>query len=330
MTTRLAGCSAAAGVVFAFTTIGSRADTIQLPTFDVVATTPLGGGEINVSQSPFAVWQTSAQDMQTFNDTTLPDALARSAPGVTVGNVSGNDFEPDLFYRGFDATAVTGTPQGLAVYQNGTRINEAFGDVVNWDLIPANAIDRTTIIAANPIFGLNALGGAVTVTMKNGFTWQGAEADLTGGSFLRAQEAIQYGKQVGDWSVYMAANQINDGGWRVAGASQLTNFYGDVGYKANDFESHLQLTAGNTQFGVAAFTPIQQLQTNWGSVYTLPQTTYNQMAMLQWTGSLRLFAHAEFPGRGLFPPVQPAARRRQRDRRDALSAVFVPEREPGA
>jgi iron complex outermembrane recepter protein len=262
-----------------------RADTIVLPTFDVVATTPLGGGQINVSQSPFAVWQTSAQDIQTFNDTTLPDALARSAPGVTVGNVSGNEFEPDLFYRGFDATAVTGTPQGLAVYQNGTRINEAFGDVVNWDLIPANAIDKTTIVAANPIFGLNALGGAVTVTMKNGFTWQGFEADFEGGSFYRAQEQIQFGKQIGNWSVYMAANQINDGGWRVAEASQLTNFYGDVGYKANGFESHLQLTAGNTQFGVAAYTPIQQLQTNWGSVYTIPQTTDNQMAMLQWTGA---------------------------------------------
>ena len=263
----------------------ARADTVVLPTFDVVATTPLNGGQINVAQSPFAVWQTGAQDIQTFNDTTLPNTLARSAPGVSVGNVSGNEFEPDLFYRGFDATAVTGTPQGLAVYQNGTRINEAFGDVVNWDLIPANAIDKTTIIAANPIFGLNALGGAVTVTMKNGFTWQGFEADFQGGSFYNAQEEIQYGKQVGNYSVYLAATQINDGGWRVAEASQLTNFYGDVGYKANGFESHLQLTAGNTQFGVAAYTPLQQLQTNFGSVYTIPQTTYNQMAMLQWTGS---------------------------------------------
>ena len=285
MTTKVAGRIATAGVVLSLTTIGSRAEEIQLPTFDVVATTPLNGGQINVAQSPFAVWQSSAQDAQTFNDTTLPDTLARSAPGVTVGNASGNDFQPDLFYRGFDATAVTGTPQGLAVYQNGTRINEAFGDVVNWDLIPANAIDKTTIIAANPIFGLNALGGAVSVTMKNGFTWQGFETDAEVGSFVRAQEQIQYGKQFGNWSIYVAANQINDGGWRVAEASQLTNFYGDLGYKANGFESHLQLTAGNTQFGAAAHTPIQQLQTNWGSVYTIPQTTYNQMAMLQWTGA---------------------------------------------
>ena len=153
--------------------------------------------------------------------------------------------------------------------------------------IPQVAIDKTTIIAANPIFGLNALGGAVTETTKNGFTWQGAEADLEGGSFLRAQEQIQYGKQVGNYSVYVAASQINDGGWRVADASQPTNFYGDVGYKANGFESHLSLTAGNTQFGAGAFTPIQQLQTNWGSVYTIPQTTYNQMVMLRGPRQLR-------------------------------------------
>src|SRR5580692_575561 len=300
MTTKVAGRIATAGVVLTLTTVGSRAEEIQLPTFDVVATTPLGGGEIDVAKSPFAVWQTNSQDAQTFNDTTLPDTLGRSAPGVTVGNVSGNEFEPDLFYRGFDASSVTGTPQGLAVYQNGTRINEAFGDVVNWDVIPTNAIDTTTIIAANPIFGLNALGGAVTVTMKNGFTWQGAEADFTGGSAARAEEQIQYGKQVGNWSVYMAATQINDGGWRVAEASQLTNFYGDVGYKANGFESHLQLTAGNTQFGVAAFTPIQQLQSNFGSAFTIPQTTYNQMVMLQWTGSYAYSPTLNFQGGAYF------------------------------
>ena len=180
MTTKIAGRIATAGVVLALTTVGSRAETITLPTFDVVATTPLGGGDIDVAKSPFAVWQTNCQDIQTFNDTTLPDTLARQAPGVTVGNVSGNDFQPDLSYRGFDATAVSGTPIGLAVYQNGVRINEAFGDTVNWELIPENAIDRTAIIAGNPIFGLNALGGAVTVTMKNGFTWQGFEADIRG------------------------------------------------------------------------------------------------------------------------------------------------------
>jgi iron complex outermembrane recepter protein len=285
MTGRIAGRIATAGVVLAFSTLGTRAETLTLPTFDVVATTPLGGGEIDVAKSPFAVWQTNSQDIQTFNDTTLTETLARQAPGVTVGNVSGNDFQPDLSYRGFNATPVSGSPIGLAVYQNGVRINEAFGDTVNWDLIPENAIDHTAIVAGNPIFGLNAIGGAITMTMKNGFTYQGFEGDVRGGSFGRAQEEFQYGKQIGNYSVYVAGAQINDGGWRVDGASQLSNFYGDVGYKANGFESHLQLSAGNSQLGVAAFTPLQLLQNSWSSVYTVPQTTTNKMAMLNWTGS---------------------------------------------
>ena len=291
--------SALGAAVLAAGTTSARAQTIELPTFDVVATTPLGGGEINVAQSTFSVWQTGAQNIQTFNDTTLPETLVRSAPGVSVGNVSGNDFQPDVFYRGFDASPVTGTPQGLAVYQNGVRINEAFGDTVNWDLIPDNAIDKMAIVAGNPIFGLNALGGAVNVTMKNGFTWDGFYADLRGGSFYRAQEEFQYGKQVGNYSVYIAATQINDGGWRVDNASQLTNFYGDVGYKASGFESHLQLTVGNTQFGGGAYTPIQELQNNWSSIYTVPQTTYNQMAMLAWTGAYAYSNTLRFQG-GLY------------------------------
>ena len=300
MTTRIAGRLGLAGAVLALATIGSQAETIELPTFNIVPTTPLGGGEIDAAKSPFAVWQTGSQDIQNFNNSTLPDTLARQAPGVTVGNLSGNDFQPDLSYRGFDATAVSGTPIGLAVYQNGVRINEAFGDTVNWELIPENAIDRTAIIAGNPIFGLNALGGAVTVTMKNGFTWQGFEADLRGGSFGRAQEEIQFGKQVGNYSVYMAATQINDGGWRTDGNSQVTNFYGDVGYKANGFESHLQLTVGSSQLGAAAFTPLQLLQNNWGSVYTVPQTTYNKMAMVQWNGAYAYSPTLSFQGNAYF------------------------------
>jgi len=277
-------CGLVSFAVLAAGAPGALADTIQIPTFDIIATTPLNGGQINLAQVPSAVYQITSQEMQTYNDVTLTDALGRSSPGVSIGNSSGSDFEPDLFFRGFEATGVSGAPQGLAVYQNGTRINEAFGDTVNWSLIPANAIDTTTILTSNPIFGLNAIGGAVTVTMKNGFTWQGFEGQLEGGSFLRAQEQFQYGKQIGNYSVYIAASQINDGGWRVAGAQQLTSFYGDVGYKANGFESHLSLTAGNNQFGVASYTPLQQLQNNWGSVFTIPQTTYDQMAMLQWTG----------------------------------------------
>ena len=282
--------------IIAGAAVPAAADTIQLPTFDVIDTTPLNGGGVDVSQVPASVWQTNAADISTYKDTSVTQTLAREAPGVTVNNVSGNDFQPDVSYRGFDASPVSGTPQGLAVYQNGVRINEAFGDTVNWDLIPANAIDTMAIVSGDPIFGLNAIGGALTVTMKNGFTWQGFEADLRGGSFGRAMGSFQYGKQVGDYSVYMALEKISDGGWRVDSGSEITRFYGDVGYKANALETHLNITAADNSFGAAATTPLQLLQNDWGSLYTIPQTTQNSMAMISGTANYAYSDTLSFQG----------------------------------
>jgi len=293
-------CGPLGVVVLAAASANARAETIELPTFDVVATTPLGGGEIDAAKVPGAVWRTGAEDIQSHFDSTVTQTLAREAPGVTVGNVSGNDFQPDVSYRGFDATPVSGRAQGLAVYQNGVRVNEAFGDTVNWDLIAANAIDRMTLVAGDPIYGLNALGGALSVTMKNGFTWQGLEADGRGGSFGREQASFQFGKQVGDFAAYVAAEGINDAGWREDGASQIRRVYGDVGYRANGFETHLNVTAASNRFGASSSTPVELLQSDWSSVYTVPQTTANQLAMIGLTGAYAYSNTLSFQGGAYF------------------------------
>jgi hypothetical protein len=54
-------------------------------------------------------------------------ALEQRVPGVFISDVQGNEFTPDLRYRGFAASPLQGTPQGLAVYMQGVRVNEAFG-----------------------------------------------------------------------------------------------------------------------------------------------------------------------------------------------------------
>ena len=108
-------------------------------------------------------------------------------------DLQGNGFQQNLQYRGFDSSPLNGVPQGLAVYQNGVRINEAFGDIVNWDFLPNSAIEGITIVGANPVFGLNALGGAVTVLMRDGFSFQGTEIDVRGGSFGRVQGELATG-----------------------------------------------------------------------------------------------------------------------------------------
>ena len=155
---------------------------------------------------------------------------------------------PDIQFRGFVASPVAGTPQGLAVYQNGMRINEAFGDTVNWDLIPTAAIRSVTVVTNNPAFGLNALGGAVNVLMKDGFNYQGAEINTMGGSFGRIQSSAQYGKQIDNWSVYGALEGLRDNGYRNFSESAIRRFYGDVGYRTDSSEFHLNVGRRQEQF----------------------------------------------------------------------------------
>jgi iron complex outermembrane recepter protein len=211
----------------------------------------------------------------------LMDSLGQNLPGVSISDQSGNAFQRDLNYRGFVASPVPGTPQGLAVYQNGVRINEAYGDVVNWDFIPETAIRRLTLVPSSPIFGLNAIGGALSIEMKNGFTYQGKEADATLGSYGRRQAAAQAGYQDGNHSIYVNADATNDAGWRdFSSASQLRRMYVDLGAKNDTSEFHLAFTGADNKLGAVAATPIEMLAQRWSSVYTWPQTTHLQLAFL--------------------------------------------------
>jgi iron complex outermembrane receptor protein len=218
-----------------------------------------------------------------FDGTKAPDllqSLDRALPGVSLSSQTGNDFQLDLNYRGFTASPVIGTPQGLAVYQNGVRINEVFGDVVNWDFIPQSAINQLTLVPSNPVYGLNASGGALAFEMKNGYTYHGVEGELSGGSYGRAVSSVQAGGQNGNFSGYITADAINDAGWRNDSPSSLRRVYADLGARGDQTEFHVTFTGADNNFGAAAATPVQMLSHDWASIYTIPQTTQNQLAFL--------------------------------------------------
>src|SRR4051794_33702243 len=98
--------------------------------------TPTAGSGIDVDKVPAGINAVGAGQIQRTGSLNVADALQQQVAGVVVSEVSGNPFQPDVQFRGFVASPIAGTPQGLAVYQNGVRVNEAFGDSVNWDLIP--------------------------------------------------------------------------------------------------------------------------------------------------------------------------------------------------
>ena len=126
----------------------------------VYPTTPLAtpGTALAVDKVPSSINFVDTAQIQRTESLNIADALLHNVPAVNINEVAGNPFQPNVEFRGFVGSPVSGTPQGLAVYQNGVRVNEAFGDTVNWDLIPTAAIKSTAVVTNNPAFGLNALG----------------------------------------------------------------------------------------------------------------------------------------------------------------------------
>jgi iron complex outermembrane receptor protein len=245
-------------------------------------------GLIERDKVPSAIQTLTPQDFQPWVAPTVTDALTRVVPSVSTSDTAVNPFQPDLTYRGFLASPTVGTPQGLAIYQNGVRINEAFGDTVNWDFIPERAIRRLDVFPSNPVFGLNAIGGAISIEMKNGFNYKGGEIEGIVGSFGRRSVGAQYGAEKDNVAFYAAADALNDSGWRQRSPSELRRIYTDVGVRGDDTEFHLNFTGASNRFGALAPTPIEMLNRSWSSVYTSPQTYKNQLAFLNATGSYRL------------------------------------------
>ena len=222
-------------------------------------------------------------DLDHAKSSSVPDSLLQQVPSVSINDTAVNPFQPDLQFRGFVASPTLGTPQGIAVYLNGVRVNEVFGDTVNWDFIPEYAVHRVDLVPNNPIYGLNALGGALSVQMKNGFVWSGAEAEVRGGSFGRRAVTLQGGKQVGNVATYIAADALNDDGWRDRSASSLRRLFADLGVRGESTEFHVNYTAASNSFGAAAATPIELLNQRWSAIYTTPQTYKNKLNFVNTT-----------------------------------------------
>jgi outer membrane receptor protein involved in Fe transport len=250
----------------------------------VYPTAPLPSADVAADKVPAATSVVTSQQIEQTHSPSITDSLLKYVPSVATNDVTGNPFTPDIQFRGFVASPVSGTPQGLAVYQNGVRINEAFGDTVNWDLIPTAAIRSVTIVTNNPAFGLNALGGAVDIEMKNGFNYHGAEIDTMGGSWGRAQSSAQWGQQYDKVAVYGALEGVHEDGFRNFSQSNIRRFYGDVGVQNGDAEIHLNMGVARNDFGAAATAPFELLQNFWGATYTTPQTSTNQVGYANLTG----------------------------------------------
>ncbi|HXQ30602.1 MAG TPA: TonB-dependent receptor [Steroidobacteraceae bacterium] len=251
----------------------------------VIGTTPLPGTAMDVDKIPAHVETLRLGDTDSSATATVAEALAARLGSVAIDDTLDDAFQPTLSYRGFTASPVLGTAQGLAVYQNGARINEAFGDAVNWDLIPALAIDRVDLVGANPVYGLNALGAALVLNMKNGYSYSGGDAELAAGSFGERSAALEYGAHRGPLGVYVATELLDADGWRRFGSDAVRQLYADVSLRAAHASADLSLTLARNDLRGQGPAPIQELAIDRSLTFTGPQRNQNQLGFVTLTGA---------------------------------------------
>jgi len=260
----------------------------ELPPVDVIGTTPLLGSGVDRNKVPSESQVMTSHDVMLEGPPSYLTALQDQAQGVQLDSAAGGPFQPNLFYHGFQAAPLQGTAEGLAVYLNGVRFNQPFGDTVNFDLIPDIAIDNMNLEGANPVFGLNALGGSLAIQLKNGFTYQGGEIDAYGGSLGQFGGAFQYGKQAGNTAIYVATAGLKENGWRDFQSSALKQFYGDIGWRGERAEVHLNISLAQTTLAAPGTTPVEWLAVDPRAQFTGPSPIDNVYALISLNGNVQI------------------------------------------
>lgn len=255
---------------------------------EVIVVAPYGVA-IDPALVPANVQRAIAEQLQRSQALELTDFLNRQFSGVSINHAQNNPLQPDFNFRGFTASPLLGLPQGLSVYQNGVRINEPFGDAVSWDLIPMSAISSVQMLAgAQPVFGLNALGGALSMQMKNGFNYAGSQAEAYGGSFGRLGTSIQAGGNNGRWGFYGDVDYFEEDGWRDHSRSEALRLFGAVGLHESDWSLDLSAAYANTELRGNGAAPVELLQIDRSAVFTHPDLTENEHTQLILEGSRTL------------------------------------------
>ena len=251
----------------------------------VVATAPDDRNGMPAAKLPYASQAAGAEQVDRSLSLDLSDFLERSFTSVSLNDAQNNPLQPDLQYRGYTASPLLGLAQGIAVHVNGARFNEPLGDTVNWDLMPVTAIHSVQLMGgANPVFGLNTLGGALSLRMKDGFRSPGMGLEAWGGSHGRRVVAADVGGsrpfRTGTVGYHIGTHGFDEDGWRDLSASRAGNAFGSLGWRGARSEVHLRAHRAATNLLGNGAVPVELLTLDRKAIFTAPDRTENTMTML--------------------------------------------------
>lgn len=261
-------------------------EALEAPSVEVIGTTPLPTLGMPKDQVPGNVQGGTSRQMQEQRPLNLADFLNQNIGNLSINEIGTNPFQPDVNFRGFTASPLLGTPQGLSVFQDGVRINEPFGDVVNWDLIPEGAISSMNLIpGSNPLYGLNTLGGAIAIRTKSGRQYPGLGLEGYAGSFGRKAGEVQFGGQSGNVDYFISGHYFKEDGWRDFSPSEVQQLFAKIGWETGRTDFDLSLTHADNDLIGNELVPLGFFNQRRESVFTQPDQSLNKMTMVNLTAS---------------------------------------------
>jgi iron complex outermembrane receptor protein len=276
--------------------LANPATAYELPTIEVVTTTPIPGLGMSLDKIPGNVQSINAQRIDDQHAADFTELLNQNLGSVNLNDTQGSPVQMDVNFRGFTASPVLGTPQGLSVFVDGVRVNESFGDTVNWDLLPRNAIASINLMpGSNPVFGLNTLGGAISVNTKSGFDFPGTVMSISDGSFNRRNVEMETGGHGDRVDYFFAANYLNDNGWACCNPTEVKQLFGKTGYQDDRNDVDLSFMYADNQFRGNQTIPISFMD-NLSQSYTWPDINTNRLSSVNLRGSSFLTPELLFAG----------------------------------
>ncbi|HBW85094.1 MAG TPA: TonB-dependent receptor [Gammaproteobacteria bacterium] len=269
----------------------------QVPVEILVTDLVPAGSSVNSRKLPYPIQVGSAQDLQGMGGASLADFMGQSFSSVSVNDAQNNPLQRDLQYRGFTASPLLGLAQGLAIFQNGVRINEPLGDTVNWDLLPQTAINQITLSGgSNPLYGLNSLGGSLVIDMKNGFNAESLNVEVSAGSFGRTTANFEIGGNNGQFGYYFNVERFAEDGWRDQSRSDALNLYGSLSWRSDDSAVNLNLQHGRSDLIGNGAAPVELLNMRREAIFTGPDITENNMSMVNLDFAHEISSRTSFSG----------------------------------
>lgn len=271
-----------ATVIFVSQSLFSE-ESITTGTIDVYSSSPLPSIGLPKNMVPANIQTINSNELDAQSGVSIADFMVNNLQGVTVNEVGGNPFQLELNFRGYNATPISGNPQGLSVYIDGIRANQPFSNTVLWDLIPNFSISNIQMVAgSNPVYGLNTLGGAMSMQTKSGQNFKKEVVDVSAGSWARNTSVVEVGGVLADSNMdyYVGFEHFNENGWRKFSPSHVNQIFGKLGFESEMSRYEVTYTGAHNLLIGNGLTPKDLLGAERDGIHTLEDETKNEYSQL--------------------------------------------------